>query len=718
MRASAYVGRVGGLAVALGIGAAVAVGYSATASAAPVDDTTTTRSSSDSTAAPRSRRPAQPRAAALQPGPRPAAANRVQAPAVPAIDSLARLRVAALPRTDLSGSGAPVASKTASATAANPILSFLFNQTPTSSPTRDAQSLTGGINGDIHVTDEDSDVITYAVVAGPAKGGVSVDAAGHYVYTADPDLVASGGVDSFQIEVGDADNGFHLHGIMGLINLLTFGLIGSSGHTSTQTINLSVLAATTISGTPDAATGVLTGTITASGVAGDQFSYSGSTTSKGAAVVDANGDFTYTPTPSARHAASKLDATASAKSDTFSVTVADNLGGSLTVPVTTAITPANAAPTATQTVNAPNVTTGLVAGAVIGSDSDGDPLTYAGSTTTSKGAVVVNADGSFTYTPTAIARHNAAFNADTADSFSVTVVDGYGGSVIVPVSVAISPAAVTFDWASGSGSQYWSAANMAALNAAATRLSSYIVVGTPVTITTTLIGQNNPGSNFLASSYSNFSGGGAGYFGTVVQKKILTGVDANGASPDSQLTWNFAYPWALGNTVPGNQYDFQSVAMHEIVHSLGFLSGISSPGSNDTNWSTYDSFLSTAAGTPVINGDYTYGAAYTANLTGGNGGLYFDGPNAVAVYGGLIPLYTPGTWASGSSVTHLTASPVKPAGTTGYLMDPSDGYGLGVRVITPVEIGIMRDLGYTIVTPSSASVFVIFGFGLVRRRRR
>lgn len=39
-------------------------------------------------------------------------------------------------------------------------------------------------------------------------------------------------------------------------------------------------------------------------------------------------------------------------------------------------------------------------------------------------------------------------------------------------------------------------------------------------------------------------------------------------------------------------------------------------------------------------------------------------------------------------------------------------------VITPVEVGIMRDLGYTIVTPSSASVFVIFGFSLLRRRRR
>ena len=60
---------------------------------------------------------------------------------------------------------------------------------------------------------------------------------------------------------------------------------------------------------------------------------------------------------------------------------------------------------------------------------------------------------------------------------------------------------------------------------------------------------------------------------------------------------------------------------------------------------------------------------------------------------------------------------MKPTGTTAYLMDPSDGYGLGVRVITPVDAGILKDLGYTIVTPSSASVFFIFGLGLIRRRR-
>lgn len=809
MRASSCVGRVVGLAVALGVGAAVSValslGIAGSVWAAPADDTPSTAAASDAGAGtdggPRARRSAKSRPAPAvhsnaRPGPvtearviavnppdlGPATVDRVAVggqaakvapvtvpvaapeqsptatPAARTIATAATVEGVDGPLSDLSGNGIPLqspvgwvvlaaarrpsaarsvsvapavtnsrAAKTASATSANPVLAFLFNQTPTTAPTESAQSPdTGAIAGQINVNDPDSDVFTYTVVTAPSKGVVTVDADGNFTYTPDPVLAHDGLTDSFQVTVSDAASGFHIHGLMGLINLFTFGLIGGDPHSTTATVNLTVApinkvpTATKTVGAPDPITSVVTGTVTGSDADGDPLTYTGSTTAKGTAVVDPNtsGDFVYTPTAQARHAAAKLDATATQKSDTFTITVADDHGGSLAVPITTVIIGANNAPTATQNVNSPNAATGLVAGAIIGSDADGDPLTYTLSAAAAKGTVVLNANGSFTYTPTALARHNAAFNADTTDAFTITVVDGYGGTVNIPVAVAVSPASVTFDWASGSGSQYWTAGNMAALNTAATRLSSYIVVAAPVTITTTLIGQNNPNSNFLASSYSNFSSGSAGYYGTLVQSEILTGVDVNGGAAESQLTWNFAYPWALGDTVAGNQYDFQSVAMHEIMHSLGVLSGIGSPGSTDTNWSIYDSFLSTSNGTAVINPDYTWNTAYNANLTGGNGGLYFNGPNAVAVYGGPVLLYTPGTWASGSSVTHLNATPVKPTGTTAYLMDPSDGYGLGVRVITPVEIGILRDLGYTIVTPSSASVFVIFGFGLLRRRRR
>ncbi|MFM2119809.1 MAG: hypothetical protein RL722_1277, partial [Pseudomonadota bacterium] len=54
------------------------------------------------------------------------------------------------------------------------------------------------------------------------------------------------------------------------------------------------------------------------------------------------------------------------------------------------------------------------------SDSDGDTVTYAKADDPSHGSVTVNANGSYTYTPTA--------NYNGSDSFSYTVSDGQGGS--------------------------------------------------------------------------------------------------------------------------------------------------------------------------------------------------------------------------------------------------------------------------------------------------
>ena len=51
---------------------------------------------------------------------------------------------------------------------------------------------------------------------------------------------------------------------------------------------------------------------------------------------------------------------------------------------------------------------GAVTGLVVASDADGDTLSYGGSTTTTKGSVIVTpVSGGFIYTPTAAARHRA-----------------------------------------------------------------------------------------------------------------------------------------------------------------------------------------------------------------------------------------------------------------------------------------------------------------------
>ncbi len=189
--------------------------------------------------------------------------------------------------------------------------------------------------------------------------------------------------------------------------------------------NRAPVAGMPLVGTPNASTGVVAGSVSATDADGDPLTYSGSTTtSKGSLAVSANGGFTYTPTAAARHAAAKDGASTAQTADTLTIIVSDGKGGSTTVPVTVAISPSNVGPVGgSSSVGYRNPSTGAVSGTVSATDSNGDALTYSGSTTTSKGTVVVNADGTFTFTPTVTARDAAANSQFTA----VATIPGWGG---------------------------------------------------------------------------------------------------------------------------------------------------------------------------------------------------------------------------------------------------------------------------------------------------
>jgi hypothetical protein len=124
--------------------------------------------------------------------------------------------------------------------ATHPFTALLFNQTPTLSPTETSQSPAGVVRGALNARDPDSATLSYTVVNAPAHGSVSIDATGQFTYDPDPALATLGYSDSFVVSVSDSGSGPHLHGLTGLINLLTFGLIGSAGHTTRTTVSVLV----------------------------------------------------------------------------------------------------------------------------------------------------------------------------------------------------------------------------------------------------------------------------------------------------------------------------------------------------------------------------------------------------------------------------------------------------------------------------------------------
>ncbi len=246
-----------------------------------------------------------------------------------------------------------------------------------------------------------------------------------------------------------------------------------------------------------------------------------------------------------------------------------------------------------------------------------------------------------------------------------------------------------FELVYGDGSQWWSAEARAALRTTTSLLSSYLVVSSPVTVTYVVTGDSDPASGIVAWAGSDFwTEADEGFvLQTGVQREIQTGLDPNDSDPDGFVHVNFAYPWAFGDPVAADQADFGHTTMHELVHTLGFVSYVDAPGLNTgLIWTPYDHYLMTSDATPVIGADYSWIDAYDPNLTGGDGGLYFGGPNAVAANSGLVPVFTYYRWVEGSSVRHLTEG----------LMSPRLNLGPQPRELGPVELGILADIGYRV----------------------
>jgi len=344
---------------------------------------------------------------------------------------------------------------------------------------------------------------------------------------------------------------------------------------------------------------------------------------------------------------------------------------------------------------------GLITGNLGAVDPEADQIVYSLTNAPQHGGVQIASDGSYTYTPGQDFAGTDNFTVAATDTgFHINLLNllrpaSTAADVAVRQGAAAAASLLQFQFLYGSGSQYWSSAARGSLEAAAGAIASHIVVNTPIVLTFSVTGEYTLLSSTLATAGSDFISADPGFLPTVVQNKILTGTDSNGSAADGEITWNFAQPWATGNSVAYGQYDLQAVAMHELLHTVGFLSYVDAPGANTgTSWTVFDGFLVNSSGTKLIGSDFTWNTAYDANLTGGSGGVLFGGPGAVAAYGGRVPLYTPSSWAPGSSLSHLNDRVF--AGGNRKLMNAQVASGLGIRVISATELGILADLGYTV----------------------
>jgi hypothetical protein len=190
-----------------------------------------------------------------------------------------------------------------------------------------------------------------------------------------------------------------------------------------------------------------------------------------------------------------------------------------------------------------------------------------------------------------------------------------------------------------------------------------------------------------------------GFYGGSTVSHITTGTDPFVGTPDIYVTVDFGYNWNSGTGAPTvTQYDLYSVLLHEITHGLGLVTLSSSTGASqfspDNTFTKWDekimrqstSVILWSGSPPAFNGT-------AADLTSNN--LRFTGSLATSAYStqggsGSPPVYAPASFAQGSSLGHWDLGL-----TGGGVMQPSIGAGVQRRTYTAIDIGALRDIGYT-----------------------
>jgi hypothetical protein len=297
-------------------------------------------------------------------------------------------------------------------------------------------------------------------------------------------------------------------------------------------------------------------------------------------------------------------------------------------------------------------------------------------------------------------------------------------AVLMLHSMTLS-AAVTFDF-DYTAANHFDDTSKASLASAASMVSGFFNHTATISIAIT---DSNANNNTLASAESSYANAfAAGEFterGVVAAKILSNGAsDPNGGAADGSINVNFYHNWDFDDSIAADAYDFKQTMIHELLHAVGFGSSIEQNGNdsfgttpgNAAFWEPFDAFVGDKDGAIIDGNGILDATKWNAASVGGTGsvpasdGLYFHGTNAKNANGGNpVPIYSPTTWQSGSSGSHLDGDYY--SGANEMLMNASTGTGPGKRTLSQVEYGVLQDIGFTVV-PEASHYAVVSGLAL------
>ena len=285
---------------------------------------------------------------------------------------------------------------------------------------------TGSVTGSLGFTDPDGDDLTYTATD-PANGSVTIDAqAGTYTYTPTtrPDFGDPDGADAFTVTATDP---------AGLSAMTTINVPVAALPEPENTVPVAAADAATV--TENSTANIIDVLANDTDADGDALTITAvSPAANGTAAVSGDGlSVTYTPDTNFNG------------SDTFTYTVTDSNGGTgtATVSVTVTASTTNQPPAAEPTFGTPGEN-GSVTGTLNASDAEDDDLSFTVVDGVESGTLTLNADGTFTYSPTLAGRIKAAQSpGDDVDGFIVQISDGVNAAVTVAVDgLPIAPGAL------------------------------------------------------------------------------------------------------------------------------------------------------------------------------------------------------------------------------------------------------------------------------------
>ena len=247
--------------------------------------------------------------------------------------------------------------------------------------------------------DADGNPLTAVVVAGPASGALVLSLDGSFSYMPAPNF--SGSV-TFTYRANDGALNSNVATVTLNVTAVNDGPVATPDTYSTaEDTPLTVAAPGVLANDADVDNASLTAALV-----------SGPPASAGTVTLNGNGSFTFTPAANFTGAA------------TFSYVASDGVLASSVTTVTVNVTPVNDVPVANPDAYSTDedVPLNVAAPGVLGNDTDADgaSLTAILVTPPATGTLVLNANGSFTYTPAAGASGPASFTYRASDGVSTS----------------------------------------------------------------------------------------------------------------------------------------------------------------------------------------------------------------------------------------------------------------------------------------------------------